>query len=174
MSEFQEMRRSNWGELPSVSSLWDLSQLKTDWLCFCEILSLVSPWIYSESTRFVMPSSECGGRVEVKSDQGWISVCEDGFDSEAKTVACRELGCGPPQSPLRSLNSGRGTALSKQFRCKGNELRLEDCDSSVRSDCKTAASVRCGMYKICWIYFFTAYWTTLLSQGQGDFIYTLK
>lgn len=85
--------------------------------------------------------------MEVKSDQGWISVCEDGFDSEAKTVACRELGCGPPQSPLRSEVNRQGTALSKQFRCKGNELRLEDCDSSIRNDCKSAASVRCGMYK---------------------------
>lgn len=109
-SEFQEMRRSNWG--CQICQSWKLTD------CFCEILSLISTWIYLESTRFVMPSSECGGRVEVKSDQGWISVCEDGFDSEAKTVACRELGCGPPQSPLRSLSNERGTTLSTQFRCK--------------------------------------------------------
>eukprot|EP00064_Thunnus_orientalis_P012675 superscaffoldBa00001972_g12710 len=52
--------------------------------------------ICSESVRLVGGSRVCSGSVEVKSDQGWAPVCEDGFDSEAEKVVCREFGCGPP------------------------------------------------------------------------------
>uniref|UniRef100_UPI0037E7545E scavenger receptor cysteine-rich type 1 protein M130-like n=1 Tax=Semicossyphus pulcher TaxID=241346 RepID=UPI0037E7545E len=99
--------------------------------------------ICSESVRLVGESYMCHGGVEVKTDQGWAAVCEDGFDSEAKKLFCRELGCGPPRHLGGSFIKGEEPALSKQFQCKGNESRLEDCASSFRKDCKPADGISC-------------------------------
>ncbi|XP_070710683.1 scavenger receptor cysteine-rich type 1 protein M130-like [Pempheris klunzingeri] len=87
---------------------------------------------------------DCAGSVEVKSDHGWATVCEDGFDSEAKKVVCRELSCGPPKDVSGSFRKGDGLILSRQFQCKGNESRLEECASSVRSTCEPASDISCA------------------------------
>ncbi|KAM3877678.1 uncharacterized protein ACN63O_012824 [Diretmus argenteus] len=46
----------------------------------------------TESVRLVNGSGLCSGRVEVKSNQSWSSVCEDDFDQQDAEVVCRELG----------------------------------------------------------------------------------
>ncbi|XP_035515401.1 scavenger receptor cysteine-rich type 1 protein M130-like [Morone saxatilis] len=100
--------------------------------------------ICSESVRLLGESDTCTGSVEVKLDQGWASVCEDGFDSEAQKVVCRELGCGPPGSFRGTFRKGEGTVLSKQLQCKGNESRLMDCASSIHSNCTPASGISCS------------------------------
>ncbi|KAJ4944262.1 hypothetical protein JOQ06_012807 [Pogonophryne albipinna] len=99
--------------------------------------------ICSESVRLVGPADLCQGSVEVRWDQGWASVCEEGFQAEAQKVLCRELGCGPPGSFSGSFKKGEGLVLSKQFQCKGNEAHLGDCASSTRNNCRTAAGIAC-------------------------------
>ncbi|XP_040891577.1 antigen WC1.1-like [Toxotes jaculatrix] len=99
--------------------------------------------ICSESVRLADSSDVCAGNVEVKVDQGWAPVCGDGFDSEAEKVVCREFGCGPPGYSTRPLEKGEGPVLSKEFQCKGNESRLEDCASSARNDCRSAPWISC-------------------------------
>ncbi|XP_029905465.1 scavenger receptor cysteine-rich type 1 protein M130-like [Myripristis murdjan] len=85
----------------------------------------------SESVRLVNGNSLCSGRVEVKSNQLWSSVCEDDFDHQDAQVVCRELGCGAP-SVLQGALYGEGEALvwSKEFQCEGTESVLTDCGSS--------------------------------------------
>lgn len=85
----------------------------------------------------------CSGSVEVLSGQGWLPVCEGGFDSKAEKVVCREFGCGPPVSIRRSSKRGEGPVLSKMFQCKGNESRLQDCASSTHNTCKQAVGIAC-------------------------------
>ena len=83
-----------------------------------------------ESVRLVNGTSLCSGRVEVKSDQSWVSVCEDDFDEHDAEVVCRELGCGAP-SVLQGALYGHGTLYGEvKFQCEGNESVLLDCGTS--------------------------------------------
>ncbi|XP_064869998.1 scavenger receptor cysteine-rich domain-containing group B protein-like [Oncorhynchus nerka] len=61
--------------------------------CFGEYYHHV---ICSESVRLVDGAGLCSGRVEVKSNQSWASVCEADFDRQDAEVVCRDVGCGAP------------------------------------------------------------------------------
>uniref|UniRef100_A0A3B3I8K8 SRCR domain-containing protein n=1 Tax=Oryzias latipes TaxID=8090 RepID=A0A3B3I8K8_ORYLA len=85
------------------------------------------------SVRLENGSSRCSGRLEVKSNNSWSSVCEDDFDLLDAEVVCRELGCGAP-SVLQGALYGEAEApiLSREFLCEGHESVLLDCGSSWR------------------------------------------
>ncbi|XP_065327683.1 scavenger receptor cysteine-rich type 1 protein M130-like [Pelmatolapia mariae] len=105
--------------------------------------------ICSDSVRLLNGSSLCSGRLQVKSNQRWSSVCEDDFDLQDAEVVCRELGCGPP-SLLQGALYGEVEApvWSREFQCGGHESALLDCRSSgsVRSSCSPgkAAGLTCS------------------------------
>ncbi|XP_071261008.1 CD5 antigen-like [Salvelinus alpinus] len=87
----------------------------------------------SESVRLVDGAGLCSGRVEVKSNQSWTSVCEADFDRQDAEVVCRELGCGAPAALQGGLyGGGEGQTWDKEFQCKGKESLLLDCDTSDR------------------------------------------
>ncbi|XP_044059867.1 scavenger receptor cysteine-rich type 1 protein M130-like isoform X2 [Siniperca chuatsi] len=98
----------------------------------------------SESVRLVNGNSRCSGRLEVKSNQSWSSVCEDDFDQQDAEVVCRELGCGAP-SVLQGALYGEAEApvWTKEFQCEGNESALLDCGSSgsARNTCSPGKAV---------------------------------
>ncbi|XP_049445542.1 scavenger receptor cysteine-rich type 1 protein M130-like isoform X4 [Epinephelus fuscoguttatus] len=93
--------------------------------------SSITDLICSDSVRLVNGISLCSGRLEVRSNQRWSSVCEADFDQQDAEVVCRELGCGPP-SALQGLLYGEVEApmWTKGFQCEGNESALLDCKSS--------------------------------------------
>uniref|UniRef100_A0A8C7SF59 SRCR domain-containing protein n=1 Tax=Oncorhynchus mykiss TaxID=8022 RepID=A0A8C7SF59_ONCMY len=87
----------------------------------------------SESVRLVDGAGLCSGRVEVKSNQSWASVCEADFDRQDAEVVCRDVGCGSPAALQGGLyGEGEGQTWDKEFQCKGNESLLLDCDTSDR------------------------------------------
>ncbi|XP_071261159.1 scavenger receptor cysteine-rich type 1 protein M130-like [Salvelinus alpinus] len=87
----------------------------------------------SESVRLVDGAGLCSGRVEVKSNQSWASVCEADFDRQDAEVVCGELGCGAPAALQGGLyGGGEGQTWDKEFQCKGKEFLLLDCDTSDR------------------------------------------
>uniref|UniRef100_A0A8C7HH75 SRCR domain-containing protein n=1 Tax=Oncorhynchus kisutch TaxID=8019 RepID=A0A8C7HH75_ONCKI len=87
----------------------------------------------SESVRLVDGAGLCSGRVEVKSNQSWASVCEADFDQQDAEVVCGEFGCGAPAALQGGLyGEGGGQTWDKEFQCKGNESLLLDCDTSDR------------------------------------------
>ncbi|XP_064819624.1 scavenger receptor cysteine-rich type 1 protein M130-like, partial [Oncorhynchus masou masou] len=89
----------------------------------------------SESVRLVDGAGLCSGRVEVKSNQSWASVCEADFDRQDAEVVCRDLGCGAPVALQGGLyGEGEGQTWDKEFQCKGNESLLLDCDTSDREN----------------------------------------
>uniref|UniRef100_A0AAZ1WXD3 SRCR domain-containing protein n=1 Tax=Oreochromis aureus TaxID=47969 RepID=A0AAZ1WXD3_OREAU len=98
----------------------------------------------SDSVRLLNGSSLCSGRLEVKSNQSWSSVCEADFDQQDAEVVCRELGCGPP-SVLQAALYGEVEApvWSKAFQCGGHESALLDCRSSgsARNSCSPGKAV---------------------------------
>uniref|UniRef100_A0A8K9WZD1 SRCR domain-containing protein n=1 Tax=Oncorhynchus mykiss TaxID=8022 RepID=A0A8K9WZD1_ONCMY len=86
-----------------------------------------------ESVRLVDGAGLCSGRVEVKSNQSWASVCEADFDRQDAEVVCRDLGCGAPAALQGGLyGEGEGQTWDKEFQCKGNESLLLDCDTPDR------------------------------------------
>uniref|UniRef100_UPI001EAF811C scavenger receptor cysteine-rich type 1 protein M130-like n=1 Tax=Oncorhynchus gorbuscha TaxID=8017 RepID=UPI001EAF811C len=91
--------------------------------------------ICSESVRLVDGAGLCSGRVEVKSNQSWASVCEADFDRQDAEVVCRDVGCGAPAALQGGLyGEGEGQTWDKEFQCKGNESLLLDCDTSDREN----------------------------------------
>uniref|UniRef100_A0A674BFV6 Deleted in malignant brain tumors 1 protein-like n=1 Tax=Salmo trutta TaxID=8032 RepID=A0A674BFV6_SALTR len=89
----------------------------------------------SESVRLVDGAGLCSGRVEVKSNQSWASVCEADFDRQDAEVVCGELGCGAPAALQGGLyGEGEGQTWDNEFQCKGKESLLLDCDTSDREN----------------------------------------
>ncbi|XP_062274635.1 scavenger receptor cysteine-rich type 1 protein M130-like [Scomber scombrus] len=98
----------------------------------------------SDSVRLVNGTSQCSGRLEVKSEQSWSSVCEADFDQQDAEVVCRELGCGAP-SVLQGALYGEVEApmWTKEFQCGGHESALLDCrrSDSARRTCSPGKAV---------------------------------
>ncbi|KAM8769198.1 scavenger receptor cysteine-rich type 1 protein M130-like [Acanthopagrus schlegelii] len=98
----------------------------------------------SDSVRLVNGNSLCSGRLEVKSNQRWSSVCEDDFDQQDAEVVCRELGCGAP-SVLQGALYGEVEApmWTREFQCGGHESALQDCrtSGSDRNTCSPGKAV---------------------------------
>ncbi|KAM6067924.1 scavenger receptor cysteine-rich type 1 protein M130-like [Theristicus caerulescens] len=81
--------------------------------------------------RLVGSGERCAGRVEVKHNGEWGSVCNYDFDWEARwaTVVCRQLGCGAvaKASTYAPFGQGTGRIWLQPFFCRGNEATLQDC-----------------------------------------------
>ncbi|XP_053197802.1 scavenger receptor cysteine-rich type 1 protein M130-like [Scomber japonicus] len=98
----------------------------------------------SDSVRLVDGTSLCSGRLEVKSEQSWSSVCEADFDQQDAEVVCRELGCGAPSVLQRALyGEVEAPMWAKEFQCGGHESALLDCrrSDSARRTCSPGKAV---------------------------------
>ncbi|XP_026161562.1 scavenger receptor cysteine-rich type 1 protein M160-like [Mastacembelus armatus] len=85
----------------------------------------------SDSVRLVNGTSLCSGRLEVKSNQRWSSMCEADFDQRDAEVVCRELGCGAPLVLQGGLyGEVKAPMWTREFQCGGHESALLDCRSS--------------------------------------------
>ncbi|XP_076465365.1 scavenger receptor cysteine-rich domain-containing protein DMBT1-like [Babylonia areolata] len=96
------------------------------------------------------------GRVEVLTNQTWVAVCDQGFDTNAAQVVCRTLGysaalpqccsaLGPLHPYYRQLLAARKIGV-KVNSCNGSEASLLDCDVTVTGTCSSEkyASVLCS------------------------------
>uniref|UniRef100_A0A8C3M548 Uncharacterized protein n=1 Tax=Geospiza parvula TaxID=87175 RepID=A0A8C3M548_GEOPR len=85
----------------------------------------------SGELRLVGGGGRCAGRVEVKHDGEWGSVCVFDFDWEARwaVVVCRQLGCGRvARASLHApFGQGSGRIWLQPFFCVGTEDALEHC-----------------------------------------------
>ncbi|NXJ55140.1 C163A protein, partial [Spizaetus tyrannus] len=81
--------------------------------------------------RLVDGGGRCAGRVEVKHDGEWGSVCIYDFDWDAiwATVVCRQLGCGlvARASVYAPFGQGTGRIWLQPFFCGGDEMMLQNC-----------------------------------------------
>uniref|UniRef100_A0A8C7WU40 SRCR domain-containing protein n=1 Tax=Oryzias sinensis TaxID=183150 RepID=A0A8C7WU40_9TELE len=93
------------------------------------VLNLVFSSGSTDSVRLENGSSRCSGRLEVKSNNSWSSVCEDDFDLLDAEVVCRELGCGAPSvlwgAPYAESEAPK---WNKEFLCHGHKSALLDCN----------------------------------------------
>ncbi|XP_074698213.1 scavenger receptor cysteine-rich type 1 protein M130-like isoform X1 [Strix aluco] len=85
----------------------------------------------TEELRLVGGGGRCAGRVEVKHDGKWGSVCVYDFDWDARwaTVVCKQLGCGlvARASSYAPFGQGTGQIWLQPFFCRGSEMELQDC-----------------------------------------------
>ncbi|KAM9425916.1 scavenger receptor cysteine-rich type 1 protein M130-like [Pholidichthys leucotaenia] len=107
-------------------------------------LSSSAAQLIVNSVRLLNGTSLCSGRLEVKSNQSWSSVCQADFDQQDAEVVCRELGCGPPSLLQGALYGDVEAPVgTKEFQCGGTESALLDCRSSgsARKSCSPGEAV---------------------------------
>ncbi|XP_058864817.1 scavenger receptor cysteine-rich type 1 protein M130-like [Acipenser ruthenus] len=101
--------------------------------------------------RLAGSSSPCSGRVEVRFEGSWGTVCDDSWDLKDAQVVCRQVGCGAAESAGRgeaTFGQGNGTIWLDEVNCRGSEMHLWDCRHSPlgHNDCyhKEDAWVTCA------------------------------
>ncbi|OBS59483.1 hypothetical protein A6R68_09395, partial [Neotoma lepida] len=100
--------------------------------------------------RLVGGQNRCEGRLEVRHQGVWGTVCDDRWNIKNARVVCRLLGCGHALgAPGRShFGAGTGPILMNEVRCSGREDSLESCAHAgwIRHNCHhyEDASVVCA------------------------------
>ncbi|NWH64674.1 WC11 protein, partial [Geococcyx californianus] len=71
----------------------------------------------------------CSGRVEVKHEEQWGTVCDGDWTLEDAEVVCRQLRCGSAVRALNRAPFGEGSGPTWLYRvdCRGDESALWNC-----------------------------------------------
>ena len=73
----------------------------------------------------------CAGRVEVKHEGEWGSVCSHDiqWDAREASVVCRQLGCGTVAhtSTYATFGQGKGRIWLHPYHCESTEKTLQNC-----------------------------------------------
>uniref|UniRef100_A0A8C5ZAK5 Scavenger receptor cysteine-rich type 1 protein M130 n=1 Tax=Marmota marmota marmota TaxID=9994 RepID=A0A8C5ZAK5_MARMA len=79
--------------------------------------------------RLMNGGNQCSGRIEVKFQGQWGTVCDDGFNLEHASVVCKQLECGSAVSFSGSAHFGGGSGpiWFDDLVCNGTESALWNC-----------------------------------------------
>ncbi|NXI93230.1 C163A protein, partial [Psophia crepitans] len=82
-----------------------------------------------DELRLSNGTGPCSGRVEVKHEEQWGTVCDGDWTIEDAEVVCKQLRCGPAVQALSRASFGEGTGPTWLYRvdCRGDEFTLWNC-----------------------------------------------
>ncbi|KAK2893024.1 hypothetical protein Q8A67_013012 [Cirrhinus molitorella] len=82
--------------------------------------------------RLVDGPNSCSGRVEVRHDNQWGTVCDNGWDLTDAAVVCKELNCGNviEVKSAAYFGPGVGSVWIDDAQCTGSEASLVNCTST--------------------------------------------
>ena len=80
--------------------------------------------------RLVGGNFSSEGRVEVRYNGTWGTVCDDDWDIRDANVVCRQLGYTGATDAWQNAHFGQGTGqiLMDNVNCNGHEGRLQNCN----------------------------------------------
>ena len=99
--------------------------------------------------RLVGGTTDSEGRVEVRYNGEWGTVCDDSWDTNDASVVCRSLGFAGALEAVSSAGFGQGTGtiVLDDVNCSGEESSLFECSNPGRgvNNCGHSedAGVRC-------------------------------
>ncbi|NWR42454.1 C163A protein, partial [Regulus satrapa] len=83
----------------------------------------------TDELRLSNGTGPCSGRVEVKHEEQWGTVCDGDWTIKDAEVVCRQLQCGSAVKALNRAPFGEGTGPTWLYRvdCHGDESALWNC-----------------------------------------------
>ncbi|NXA55966.1 C163A protein, partial [Nothocercus julius] len=82
-----------------------------------------------DELRLTNGPGPCAGRVEIKHEEQWGTVCDGDWKIEDAEVVCKQLGCGSAVQALNQAPFGEGSGPTWLYRvdCRGDESALWNC-----------------------------------------------
>ncbi|XP_065911543.1 scavenger receptor cysteine-rich domain superfamily protein-like [Dysidea avara] len=115
----------------------------------CQKFAAVTCNVPEGSVRLADGPTAYSGRVEVYANKTWGSVCDDGWNSQAGNVVCKQFGFSDAEAVYGAarFGTGAGPVLLDDVRCSGTETNLLSCNHNGigKQNCipEEAASVTC-------------------------------
>ncbi|NWQ98377.1 C163A protein, partial [Burhinus bistriatus] len=83
----------------------------------------------SDELRLSNGTGPCSGRVEVKHEEQWGTVCDGDWTIEDAEVVCKQMQCGSAVQALNRAAFGEGSGPTWLYRvdCRGDESTLWNC-----------------------------------------------